>query len=173
MITTLAMIAIAGLGGDDVSMKFVGKGAMQKVGGHVPIQAEMNDKAGFVKKAPEGLEAPKYGTIKIGKNSWGFILDEPEAKPAKLYVDTNNDGDLTNDSATTWAARKLSDGLTQYSGSSQVDLGDGKVASLGMYRFDPTDAKRPTLKNVMMFYTDYGYEITLTLDDKKFTSFIA
>ena len=39
-----------------------------------------------------------------------------------------------------------------------------------MYRFDPTDAKRPALKNTMLFYTDYGYELTLELDGQKFTT---
>src|SRR5262245_10248926 len=172
MFTTLALIALAGIGADDVSMKFVASGVMQKVGGYVPVRAEMNAAPDIVKKAPEALEAPKYGQLKIGAKTWAFILDEPEGKPARLYVDTNNDGDLTNDPATAWAARKTGE-LTQHSGSAKVDLGEGKIASLGMYRFDPNDANRPTLKNVMMFYTDYGYEVTLTLDGQKFTTFIS
>jgi thiol-disulfide isomerase/thioredoxin len=173
MITTLAMIAVAGLAADGVSMKFIGSGATAKVGGYVPIRAEMKGTAEGVKKAPEGLTAAKYGALKLGEKSWMFVLDEPEGMPAKLYVDTNGDGDLTNDPATTWAGRKLGDGLTQYSGKSQVDLGDGKLATINLYRFDPTDAKRPTLKNVMMFYPDYGHELTVTLDGKPFTSFAA
>jgi len=32
---------------------------------------------------------PKYGALTIGEKSWVFILDEPEGKPAKLFVDTN------------------------------------------------------------------------------------
>ena len=172
MLTSLALIAIAGLGADDVNMKFVASGAMAKVGGYVPSRAEMDATADFVKKAPENLETPKYGTLKIGEQSWGFILDEPADKPAKLYVDTNGDGDLTNDPATIWAARKLG-GLSQYSGNAKVDLGDGQIASLGVYRFDPTDVNRATLKNTLMYYTDYGYEITLTLDGQQFTSFIS
>ena len=174
MISTLALIAVASLAAGDVTMKFIPSGAMAKAGGYVPVQAPMNETApAAIKKAPEGITTPKYGALKLGKQSWAFILDEPEGQPAKLFVDTNGDGDLTNDSATTWTARKLPDGFTQYSGKSQVDLGDGNLASLGMYRFDPTDARRPTLKNVLMFYTDFGYEITLVLDGKSFTSFVA
>jgi hypothetical protein len=88
------MIAVAGLAADGVSMKFMGSGATARVGGYVPLSAEMNGTVDSVKQAPEGLEAAKYGTLKLGKQSWTFILDEPEGKPAKLYVDTNGDGDL-------------------------------------------------------------------------------
>jgi peroxiredoxin len=172
MFSTLAMIAVAGMLADDVSLKFIPSGATAKVGGYSPLRAEMNAAADSVSKAPDGLTAPKYGAIKIGQKSWAFILDEPEGQPARLFVDTNGDGDLTNDPRTTWSSLKA-DGLTQYSGKAQVDLGGGQLGSLGVYRFDPTDSKRPTLKNTLMFYPDYGHEITVTLDGQPFTSFAA
>ncbi len=171
MVTTLALIAVAGLMADGVSMKFTGSGATAKAGGYRPLRAEMDGKAESVKKAPEGLLAPKYGALKIGEKSWGFILDEPEGKPAKLYVDTNGDGDLTNDPEASWSAN-IANGMTMYRGKSQVDLGGGNLGELGMYRFDPKDTSRPQLKNTMLFYTDYGYEVTLDLDGKSFTSFV-
>ena len=34
---------------------------------------------------------PKYGTLRLGTRSWGFVLDEPEGKTARLFVDTNGD----------------------------------------------------------------------------------
>src|SRR5262249_22416801 len=116
--------------------------------------------------------APKYGKLKFGTQTWSFILDEPEGKPANLYVDTNGDGDLTNDAATTWAARKINN-LNQYSGSAQIDLGDGQIGTVNLYRFDPNDVQRAVLKNTMMYYPDFGYELTLTLDDKQFTTAVS
>lgn len=173
MLTTIAFIAItAVVDGDAVSTKFIASGATAKVGGYRPLRAEMNGTAESVKTAPEGLVAPKYGEIKIGDKSWGFILDEPEGHDAKLFIDTNGDGDYTNDAATTWTARKNGE-LTMYQGTGQVNFGDGKMGSLGLYRFDPSDPQRAQLKNTLMFYTDYGYEITLKLDGKEFTSFVA
>ena len=172
MITTLAMIATLGLMADDVSMKFMPSGATARLGGYSPIRAEMNGTAESVKKAPEGLNAAKYGALKIGPKSWVVILDEPEGKPAKLFVDSNGDGDLTNDPPATWAA-KTANGQTMYDGQSQVDLGGGNLGVIRMYRFDPSDVRRAVLKNTLLFYTDYGYEITLELDGKKFTSFIS
>jgi thiol-disulfide isomerase/thioredoxin len=171
MISTLAMIAMAGLSADGVSMKFVPSGATAKVGGYSPVRAEMNATADSVKKAPEGLTAPKYGALKIDRMSWSFILDEPEGKPAKLLVDGNADGDLTNDPEATWAARTTG-GLTMYQGSAQIDLG-GKFGRVNMYRFDPKDAQRAQLKNTLLYYADFGYEVALELDGTTFTTFVA
>lgn len=172
MITTLVLMSLVGAEPEAVEMKFTPSGATAKVGGYRPIRAEMDGKADAVKTAPDGLTAPKYGAIKIGGKSWGFILDEPEGQPAALFVDTNGDGDYTNDPETTWNARK-SNGLTMYSGSAQVELGEDKLAAVNLYRFDPNDKRRARLKNTMMFYADYGYELTLPLDDKTFTTFVA
>jgi hypothetical protein len=129
-------------------MKFIGNGATAKVGSFVPIRAEMDGKAEAVKKAPEGLTAAKYGALKLGEKSWSFILDEPEGKAARLYVDTNGDGDLTNDQATQWRGQKFGE-FMQHSGSAQVDLGGGKLASVNMYRFDPSDPQRSRRRHVI------------------------
>jgi thiol-disulfide isomerase/thioredoxin len=172
MVTTLVMILVSGLASEGVGMKFVASGATAKAGGYRPIRAELNAASDAVKKAPEGLAAPKYGMLTIGDRNWAVIVDEPDEKPAKLYVDTNADGDLTNDPETSWTAN-TNNGLTMYQGKAEVDLGGGTLGSLGLYRFDPKDPQRAALKNTLLFYTDYGYEITVNLDGKEFTSFMA
>ena len=115
------------------------------------------------------MKAPKYGLFKLGEKSWGFILDQPEGKPAKLYVDTNGDGDFTNDPKATWAESKGSG--AKFRGEAQLDLGDGQLGAIKLYRFDPKDARRASLKNTLLFYTDYGYSLTFDLDGKSFTTF--
>jgi thiol-disulfide isomerase/thioredoxin len=42
-----------------------------------------------------------------------------------------------------------------------------------MYRFDPTDPRRPQLKDTLLYFTDYGYEVALELDGVPFTTFVA
>lgn len=172
MFTTLALIVATSLGADGVTMKFIGEGATAKAGGYRPIRAELAEKSEAVKKAPEGLTAPKYGQMKFGDKSWLFILDEPQDKPARLFVDSNGDGDLTNDPAAEWAARKTGN-LTMFNGTAKIDLGNGDVAKIMAYRFDPNDPSRAQLKNTVLYYADYGYEVTVTLDGKEFTSFLA
>jgi len=170
--TTLVMIAACGLFSEGVGLKFISEGATAKTGGYRPIRAELSENAELAKKAPEGLAAPKYGLLMIGDQRWAVIVDEPEGEPAKLYVDTNADGDLTNDPETKWTA-KTNDGLTMYTGQAQIDLGGGNLGALGLYRFDPKDPQRAQLKNTILFYTDFGYEITVNLDGKEFTSFMS
>lgn len=172
MIAALATMTICGLLSDGVEMKFVPSGATAKIGGYRPIQAEMDGKADSVKKAPEGLTAAKYGTLKFDGKNFTAILDEPEGKPAKLYIDSNGDGDLTNDPAVAWNAQKRG-GQTMYQGSGQVDLGGGTLGTINLYRFDPNDPGRPQLKNTVLYYADFGYEVTIDLDGKKYTSFVA
>jgi hypothetical protein len=172
MITTFLLMALVGATAEEVSMEFIASGVTAKTGGYRPVRAEMDGKPESVTKAPEGLSAPKYGAIKLEGKSWGFILDEPEDQPAKLFIDTNGDGDLTNDPETTWKAKKTA-GLTMYEGKSQVDLGGGKLGAINLYRFDPTDPRRAQLKNTLLYYTDYGYELTLQLDGERFTTFVA
>jgi thiol-disulfide isomerase/thioredoxin len=170
MLTTMAMAAVFCLGADEVATQFMPSGITPKVGGYMPVRAVMGTKADGVKKAPEGLSAAKYGKIKFGEKSWVFILDEPEGKPAKLFVDSNNDGDLTNDPETKWTGAKNGQ-FNMHSGNCKVDLGDGKIGSVNLYRFDPKDAQRAALKETVLFYNDFGYELTLDLDGKKFTTF--
>jgi peroxiredoxin len=158
-----------GLPAGEVRSEFLSRGVTSKLGGYMPLRAEMNSDASAVQKAPEGLEVAKYGALKLGTKTWTFILDEPDGKPAKLYIDTNGDGDLTNDPPTTWSARPV-EKFQQYSGSGKVDLGEGKIGAINLYRFDPSDTRRAELKNTMMFYPDYGYELTLALDGQEFTT---
>lgn len=171
MILSLALLASTALAGDGVSMKLITSGATAKSGGYSPIRAELTGASAAVKVAPKDLTAAKYGAFTFGAKSVAFILDEPTGKPARLFVDTNGDGDLTNDPAAEWAARAQGT-ATMYFGGANVDLGKGPMA-IKMYRFDPADPQRAALKNTILYYADFGYEVTLTLDGKDFKSFVA
>jgi|688.fasta_scaffold04355_20 thiol-disulfide isomerase/thioredoxin len=168
----LPVLMLGMLSDTGVDTKFVDSGVTARVGGYRPIRAEMTDNAEGVTKAPEGLSAPKYGKLQFGNKTFMFILDEPAEGAAKLYIDTNADGDLTNDESVPWNADKRGE-LTQHSGSSKVDLGDGKIGAINMYRFDPSDPNRAQLKNTLLYYGDFGYEISFKLDDQPFSTFVS
>ncbi len=158
--------------GEELTEKLIPDGITRRLGGYRPLRAEMDLSADSIKKVPDSLVAPKFGKFQIGEKSWLFALDEPEDAPAKLYVDTNGDGDLTNDPESKWDAR-TQNGVTMYNGLGKIDLGSGNIGSLGLYRFDPKDEGRAQLKNTMMFYLDFGFEYTFKLDGKEFSTFIA
>ncbi len=156
----------------DVEMKFIPSGVTQKVGGYRPVRSAMDLAADVVKKAPEALVAPKFGKITLGEKSWLYIIDEPADMPARLFVDCNGDGDLTNDTPTKWDPNKRGD-FTMYSGSTELDLGEGKLGTINMYRFDPKDPSREQLKETLLYYSDFGFEVTLKLDDQSFSTFLS
>jgi thiol-disulfide isomerase/thioredoxin len=171
MLSTLVVLLAAGVVSDGVSTKFVASGATAKAGGYRPLRADMKDKEAGVKTAPEGLASPKYGRLKLSEKSWGFILDEPEDQPARLFVDGNGDGDYTNDPEAKWTPMKAE--FTMYQGEVEVKLEDDQAGTLRVYRFDPADPARAQFKNTLFYFADYGYEVTFQLDDKSYTSFVA
>jgi len=176
-----AVLALAGSasGEETVKLQPLKSGAMMKMGGYMPQRLELKaEKPAGLAKAPD-LSAPMFGTLTLGTQESPtrviVAVDEPEGRPARLYVDANGNGDLTDDPATEWQPRtsKSSDGkdLTMYSGGASVELplgGSPVPARLGMYRFDKNDPSRPALKNTLLYYADYGYEGEITLGDAKY-----
>ena len=183
MVTAFVMLFAAGLGAEDVGMRFIATGAYAKASNpakNPTILVELNDNKQPVKKAPEQLAAPKYGTVKIDEQSWAVILDEPEGKPARLYIDTNADGDLRNDPEASWVA-ETQNGSTTYRGQAEIDLVGGNRGALQVFRgdpnsprlpFDANDPRRARIKNRLRCRQDYGFEITVKLDGQEFTSYV-
>jgi len=156
----------------EIKTKFLPNGVTGKVGGYRPNRAAMDLEAVNAGIVPDGLEAPKFGKFEIGEKSWSFVLDEPKEAPAKLYIDTNGDGDLTNDPETVWEAKEQGE-FKMYQGTGQIALDGENIGTLGLYRFDPNDESREALKNTMMFYLDFGYEYSFALDGKDLSTFVA
>jgi thiol-disulfide isomerase/thioredoxin len=170
MIATLALAAALAGPADGVTMKFVPSGAVAKAGGYAPIRCQLGTSDASITKKPGGLANPTYGKIQVGAKSFAVILDEPTGAPAKLYVDTNGDGDLAND-AVSWQPR-TTNGAKTYFGNAKLDIGKGEPVAINLYRFDPADPARAAYKNIVLYYYDFGYEVALTLDGKTSTSFI-
>ncbi len=155
---------------EEVIQKFLGEGLTQKMGGYRPTGAEMNEESIIVSVTPEGLVEPAYGKITVGDRTYSFIVDTPEDGLSRFWLDSNADGDLTNDPPTEWEP-KTQGGLTMYQGRAKVDLGQGRLGTLGVYRFDPKDPRRPQLNSTLFYYKDFGYEYELNLDGEAFSTF--
>ncbi len=132
-LATLALVTPSLLFGQEIKETFVATGVTQRMGGYRPLRAEMSEDAKGIEKSPEGLAAPKYGRIEIEGKSWAFILDEPEDGSATLYIDTNNDGDLTNDPQVNWKPRAQGQFQT-YNGEGKVELNKDQTGAIGLYR---------------------------------------
>jgi thiol-disulfide isomerase/thioredoxin len=181
MPAALALFAVVSPAAEPQPFKLthVPTGMMKAMGYYAPQRLTLaEERPATITKAPEGLEAPLYGAIQIAGRpgaAYHVIVDEPEGKPSRLFIDANGDGDLTNDPAAEWKPResKGPDGAsyTMYSGSASVDLGDTehpRPAGLGVYRFDKTDPGRAAQKMLLLYYRDYGVEGRINLGGKDY-----
>jgi thiol-disulfide isomerase/thioredoxin len=158
-----------------VTMKLLPEGAMRKIGGYMPqrVTLAVDEPAGLKKKPV--MEAPLYGQVKFGGKTFLIALDEPEDQDAKLYVDSNGNGDLTDDTPAEWK-KQTRDGpngthLTQYMGSFKLPLQTGDkstLVSMGSYRFDKKDPQRAALKSNLFYYCDYAYEGEIKIGDSAY-----
>lgn len=152
MLTSLMLLAGSAAG---FELKFLPSGATKKLGGYMPIRAQMSPVAGTSKMA---------GAFKIGDKEFKFLLDEPANGPATLTLDDN--GDDLIDKVAKWEG-KTTNGLTMYSGSGELKLKDG-TGTINFYRFDKNDPGRAQLKDVLLYYFDFGYEGTAVIGKDRF-----
>ena len=162
---SVAMASVT-LTDDRVALELVSTGASSTIGWYSPKQVVLAlTKPDTIKKLPSDLIAPSFGVIEIAGAvgaTFHVLIDEPEGKPARLFVDTNGNGDLTDDPATEWIGKKndqAEGALTFYDGGATLSLGEKDSpfdVHLGMYRFDPRDEKRAGLKNMLLYFRDYA-----------------
>lgn len=181
----LLLLCALALRADEVKFQTLSSGAMRKIGGYMPIRLELSaQKPAEVKQAPADLAAPLYGVLKLGPGdaiaSFALVVDEPEGKPARLWVDANGNGDLTDDPAAKWEERrsKSSNGkeLVMCSGGATLHVpyggGESKDLHIEMYRFDKNDPQREALKMTLMYYADYAMVGELPLSGKKYAAML-
>ena len=149
-----------------VMLQPVASGILPRRGVYSPQRIELKaEKPSGLARAPE-LVAPRFGVLLLGPRESPtrviVIVDQPEGKPAGLYLDANANGDLTDDPAPERPAsttnRQSSKGSTMYRGAATIELmigGKPVTAYVGLYR----------LKDDLLCYIDFGYEGEITLAD--------
>ena len=155
------------------------------MGGYMPQRLAISaEKPAGIKKLPADLSAPLFGLLKFGPSdaptTIAVVLDEPDDKPSRLFVDSNANGDLTDDPAPVWTSRpvKGSDGkeYQQFSGSSKINAKLGKdeaTLNFPMYRFDHRDPARAAQKGSLFYYSDFAREGEVTLGTKTYKALLA
>ena len=166
--TATLMLWASAASAQEVNLTFESSGASRKLGGYMPQRLQLSaTQPEGLKKAPAGLTAPLYGQLKLGPAESPMtvlvVLDEPDQKDARLWVDANGNGDLTDDPPAEWQGRANPAGgkeFKTYSGGATVKVAYGpetRELHLAMYRFDKNDPSRAQLKNVLLYYRDYGF----------------
>lgn len=169
--------------GDDVRLGWLDKSIGTKVGYYQPNRLQLSDEQPkSVTKLPEGVAKPKFGVFQFGPaespTSCAVLVDEPKKGEARLWIDANANGDLTDDEPVQWKSRKSMSGdleLYQWNGGTSVKVAygdDSRMLSLQMYRFDPDDPNRAALKNLLFFYRDYGYTGKVKTGEKEYAALL-
>jgi peroxiredoxin len=168
---------------DEIKLPWKSSGITQQVGYYMPVRLILSaDKPEAVKKAPDGLEAPLYGEIKLGPadspSSFFVILDEPEGNTPRLFIDANRDGDFTDDPPTSLKGhpyKSANEEHTTYEGGADLSVPYGPEAlalHLALYRFDKHDPQRLSFTNSLFYYRDYGRAGEITLGAKNYKAIL-
>lgn len=131
-----------------------------------PLGCSTNVPAGL-KKAPPGLTDPSYGSFEMGPSASpatiGVIFDTTADGVQHLYVDSNGNGDFTDDAPAAWAAKKHNTAdfgeVTQWEGEAMVVIPFAAGPKNGKIRFYCTSTKAPSNPNyrkILFYYADYG-----------------
>jgi len=132
-----------------------------------------------VKRVPKGITAPYYTTIKLGPKErpslFTVLVDAPEGKPSRIFVDANGNGDLLDDPAPQWTHKKYegrqNDHLLMSTGGATVQVRYGKQLvpmHVTLFRYDTTDPDRAAQFLPIYCKADYGREGTVTLGAKRY-----
>lgn len=168
----LAAVVCGISGADTVRLRFVPEGATSKIGGYAPQRITLSEqKPASVRRMPAGVETARFGTLKMGakENPTEVIvaLAASEAKPSRLFVDANANGDLSDDPIIAWEAQPNK--TTKGAATISVRYGQAtRKAHIVLYKFDETDPARAALKDVLLYYSDYAYEGEMKLGSRKY-----
>jgi thiol-disulfide isomerase/thioredoxin len=185
--TALALISISCVAtatAQEVNLKWLGKDASKDLGGYMPQRLKLSStKPESLKKSPDGLTAPLYGEMKIGPRESQSIclvvLDEPAGKPSRLFIDSNLNGDLTDDAAANWGDKKMpgrgGTEVTIYLGDADVKFpfpSGAQTGRISLYRFDKNDTSRAPLMDSIFYYRDYALKGEVKLADKSYPAML-
>jgi peroxiredoxin len=118
---------------------------------HIRITLSDQPSEELHKEPKYGAEKPLYGTMQLGDGEDRFVtivVDEPEGDPERIYIDRNNDEDLTNDGEGAWSA-STSSSLRLSNVKIDVDYTTGQMPyTFTFYRF------KTRLRDVVLYYRD-------------------
>ncbi len=176
-LTALGLTLASGAWAQTAALKSIESGAFSTIGYYMPLRLSLTkDKPSEITKEPTYTGTPMYGTLTFAGEKYPVVLDEnADATDAKLYVDSNRDGDLTNEDAVKWerTARKVTNPQTKAEVEDVLFRGDsstavkGKKYGLSFYRFAPKMAEmRGLATNILFFYRDYAQKGEIKLGKK-------
>ncbi len=169
--------------GKPFTLKHHATGTISKFNYYRVMQAPMSpQKPAHITKEPAYKNSPLYGTLTFGSDDRipiTFALDEDE-KGATFYVDSNGNGDLTDDAPPTlWRRQEQPPerrGIAKiwltywYDGKATASYGPGKTEEIGVkfYIYSKADLARNKMEPVLLYYRDYYRAGAVEIDGKAY-----
>ena len=183
--------AVPGPGPDKetVRLHLLASGASSKYQGGANLGMVLTGvKPSGLTKAP-ALKAPIYGVIPFGLRDSPMqvtvVIDEPEDQPPRLYVDSNANGDLTDDPAIEWKLNTTD--VARYHENNSISTGRATVELPLGGRTIPVHLKMThhclgrknknapngsAFKEILTYCSDYGYEGKISLGDAEYPAML-
>jgi serine/threonine protein kinase len=151
------------------------------VGGYQPIESALSKSAPkSVSKTPMGLVSPLYGELKLGPAGspriHAIILNHAKKQESRLYVDSNANGDLTDDPPAKWQPGQQSNAVTKakwdvFQGEFMVELkhADG-IHPARFEVFQNTSAS--STSDSLWIHPQYGRVGSVSLDGSSFNALL-
>jgi thiol-disulfide isomerase/thioredoxin len=140
--------------------------------GYMPATVQLvEDKPAFITKEPAYTGKPLYGAFQIGNGPHSityFAVDESKGTTGKIYIDLNQNGDLTDDGTGAWDTATEHDGILNYKSTVALRASWGspvKEMESGSYNLLIYKRQGDTRLNYTKVSARSG---TLTLDGKSY-----
>jgi thiol-disulfide isomerase/thioredoxin len=164
---------------EDVRLDWVDQGFSGKLGFYRPRRVDLSPtKPARVTRMPENVSNPLFGTVSFGSREAPVVvtvlLDEPDTGAARLWIDTDGNGDLTDDPPVQWFARQStgkSGPTTTWHGNATIPINYGnerRTLAINLYRFDKNTPLGQKQKNSLFYYLDSGFSGNISLDGKTY-----
>lgn len=160
------------------------KGAVDAKLGYYPAPLPVSETKpeGFsIVKEPTYRAKPQYGVITVGngpKSKFVFVLDEPTNADFKIYIDKNQNGDLTDDGDGAWNTKRdgdrpmygVMDVTLRASYGTATEETSSSDYTIGLYRFvrtgnNPVFSYRESSRTGMVTIDGKSHKVLLVEND--------
>ncbi|WP_294397446.1 redoxin domain-containing protein [Prosthecobacter sp.] len=175
----LCLLPLTSAPADEVRLEWMPQGFYAKTHYHVPkVCRFLPEKPAQIVKSPEGLVNPQYVLLETGPKSGrtflGLILDQRSPKEARLWLDANGDGDLTNDPKVKWEFSVRSSGIGEiisWHGEAMAQIKYPEATQdMGLYFYRNGSSSGP---GSLIYRRDYGRSGKISIGGQELAVFLS
>jgi thiol-disulfide isomerase/thioredoxin len=167
----------------EVKLDWMPKGFFGITRYYKPKAAVLSEvKPDHISKLPEALVKPQFASIEIGpkdaRMKVGIVIEQRGLKEARMWLDANGDGDLTNDPAVDWKPHVMKSGAGEkvgWGGEAAVSVKHGDTTlSMGLRFYRNGSADGTSSKpGPLTYYRDFGRSGFIQLNGRAIKTYLS